>query len=70
MLALAVAAEIVRKGFSSWAALRLIFFSLETTGLLTFAHSCNMFIALASEALHHCTVFNEEVTVLERPLVQ
>ncbi len=70
MLALAVVANMGGGGFWQWAAPKFMLFSSEATSFLTLAHYSSVPIALTIQALHHCAVLNEKLTVLELPFMQ
>jgi hypothetical protein len=69
MLALAVGAVIGGGGFRSGPSPGVMIFSTIATSSLTFAPLCRVPVATAVEALCHSAVFNEELTVMELPLM-
>ncbi len=70
MLALAVAARVVGRVFVGGAAVRGISFSSMPAVSPSFARVCSVFVTVASLALSQGAVFNEEPTVLERPVME
>ncbi len=69
MLALAVDAGVGGRCFRGGASSSVMVFSTKPTSSLTFARFCSVLVALAVEALRHNAILNEELTVMEFPIM-